>query len=158
MAEDQIQDPADSSSGQVFPNEDETIAQSFARLSRSAEILAERVAPVERRSKAQTWLTGVAIVAIVGVLLQGLQTHDLVETAGAQARTNATLSTQIRDCIDPTGKCFADSRSRTGEIERRILADQARRAEEQLEVVCDLFDSHGQERPAACGPDKPDQP
>lgn len=137
--------------------EDEAISVSLNRLAVAAEDLAARQRPVEQRSKLNTW--GLALVlalalAIVGVGLQNRETAHRVED---QARTNSELTNQVKDCIDPAGKCYRESRSRSGDVERRVLEDQAVKARVQLEAVCDLFDTHGSPRPSECGPDQPDR-
>jgi hypothetical protein len=129
--------------------DEEPVEVSMARIARSSERLADRLAPVENRSKWQTiGLVLVLVVALVAGVV-GLENRRLT-------RSTEELTAQIKDCIDPTGECYRESRSRTGEVERRILADQAARSAEELEAVCDLFDGHGMTRPVQCGPDRPD--
>jgi hypothetical protein len=135
--------------GDELDLEAESLEVSMAKIARSSERLANRLAPVETRSKWQT--IGLALVLVVALAagLVALENRKLT-------RSTSELSGQIKDCIDPSGQCYKDSRSRTGDVERRILADQAARSAEQLETVCDLFDGHGLTRPAVCGPDRPD--
>lgn len=145
MAEDLTPVPVD---------EDAAISVNLGRLATAAEVLAARQGPVETRSKVLTYAAAAILVVALGATWVGVQNRGLAQTAGEQARTNATLTAQIKDCLDPSGQCYRDSRARSGDVERRVLADQAEKAATQLEVVCDLFDTHRVPRPEQCGPDR----
>lgn len=115
---------------------DETISAGLNRLASVAERIEARLRPVEHRS---LW----NVVGTVAIIV-------LVVVASFQAKSNGELTEQVRDCIDPSGQCYRDSRSRTGEVERRILADQARRSEQLLSAVCAHIAEQGQTLPGEC--------
>ena len=144
--------------GDELDLEAEPLEVSMAKIARSSERLAHRLAPVERRSLLQTIGLAIVIVVALSAGVIALQNRHIAQAAADAADTNATLTQQIKDCLDPSGQCYKDSRARTGDVERRILADQAARSAEQLESVCDLFEVHKASRPAQCGPDRPDAP
>lgn len=136
---------------------DGEIAVELGRLADSAEALARQLTPVERRTAVQTWALAGLVALVIVVAILAAQNRTVANEAGDQARVNRDISAQIRDCLDPSGQCYKDSRSRTGEVEKRILTDQQTRSATALEVVCDLFDAQGLRRPEACGPDLPDK-
>jgi hypothetical protein len=138
-------------------DENEAISVNLARLATAAEELAIRQRPVEQRSKLNTWALALVVVMAAAIVVMGLQNRQIAQAAADQAFTNATLTAQIKDCLDPSGQCYKDSRARSGDVERRVLADQAEKARTQLEAVCDLYDTHGAARPVECGPDQADR-
>lgn len=91
---------------------------------------------VDRRSRLQSWTIGALLLATLGV--------------GAVGWTAKGIGDQIKSCIDPAGDCYRESRSRTGEVEGRIVSDQAARSERNLRAVCAVFVEHRLPSPVEC--------
>lgn len=124
---------------------DVSISASLARVAVEMHRLTKQLAKnepkintIERRS---FWSIFVSAFLVLGVVL-----------LFATTVMGFTVVSYIRDCTDPAGQCYRDSRARTTEVEARILKAQKDEAERTLGAVCAVFDGHNMDRPADCPP------
>lgn len=124
-------------------DDDTTIAEQLARVAVAMHELTEqlgrsepKINRIERRS---FWsiLMSVALVLAVVLLL-------------ATTVFGFAVVSYIRDCTDPAGSCYQESRARTAGVEQRVLSAQKADAERTLRAVCAEFDAHHYVKPPEC--------
>lgn len=132
--------------------EDLSIAQQLANVAiamsdlvRELQLNRPDVQTIRRRSGWQLVAALALVAACAGLGLLAWGNRNLTIAVTEQ---NAIIG----DCINPAGRCYQDSRSRTGEVEKRILTDQANRSNGILAAVCSFIDQHGLDLPVECGP------
>jgi hypothetical protein len=128
---------------EVVSSGDRAIAEALTSVSRSMSAFAEQLArtqpavdKIERRSWWQ--VIGLCVVTMLGVAIIVL------------ALNTRALTGVVQDCIDPSGKCYQDSRVRTGEIQRSIIDGQHQDMLRNLSAVCAIFPQHNMAVPAEC--------
>lgn len=128
---------------EVVSSGDRAIAEALTSVSRSMTAFAEQLArtqpavdKIERRSWWQ--VLGLGVVTLLGVAIVIL------------AWNTRALTGVVQDCIDPAGKCYQDSRVRTGEIQRSIVNAQHEDMQRNLAAVCAIFPEHGLTLPPEC--------
>lgn len=126
-------------------DDDLSIATQLARVAAAMiDLTAElresqpRMKRIDRRSFWQV------LTSIVGVLLVALLLSLVI--GGYQ------VVAVIKDCTDPAGQCYRESRSRTGEVEARIMKAQADAMDRNLKAVCAVFVEHRLAKPPECPP------
>lgn len=99
----------------------EHLAQSTEALTKSADKLSkdarsELVAATAQRRRFM-WFMGI-MAAVVAIFLAGLyyqtsKSNDVLGGTKAARKAQISLSKEIKDCVEPTGKCYQDGQART---------------------------------------------
>lgn len=133
---DLVLDPDSDPSGTPESDGLHEAAEAMALL--AAELRADRpkVRDIDRRSRRQD-----VVLVLVGVM---------AALSGIVAFGNWQLSNTIKDCIDPTGHCYTESRARTSEVQKAIVAGQHEDAARIMNTVCVFISEHRLDPPPEC--------
>lgn len=121
------------------PDEGDGLRAAAAAMTKLAnELRADRpkVRDIDRRSRRQDVI--MVLVAIMAV------------ASGVIALGNRSIGAAIQDCIDPTGQCYRDSRSRTSDVQRAVIEQQHGDAVKTLSAVCSFIEQHSLTMPPEC--------
>lgn len=124
-------------------DDDVSIAESLARVAVAMHDLTDQLArnepKINRIERRSFWSILMSLALVLAVVLLMISTV-----------MNYTIVSYIRDCTDPSGQCYIESRARTAGVEQRVLSAQRADSDKTLRAVCAVFDEHDLTKPPEC--------
>lgn len=129
----------------VVGDDDVSIAEQLARvavaMNELTSALAQSQPKINRIERRSFWSILMSVALVVSVVLLTISTV-----------LSYSVVSYIRDCTDPAGACYQESRARTAGVEQRVMAAQKADSDKTLGALCALIEEHKLGRPPECPP------